>query len=465
MSIKTDVTERGIGISYAIKGTMTPVAGSLIQGLLESLGNPTEATAEDLNMFSDRENDAVGSYEKKKAEAAIVASNIFSRIFDVSTTVVNPLVKEIHDIVTGNSGKYVVEDSLGFPKIVSLKPAKWLHEASVVERTAPYSNYAIGLKIEHTVNLEKMLNEYTDAELDERAEWGEVSALGLELKTGDNAITASETIQRVIDYISGRTSYNSITTIREEIGYAWSVLNAISNSEDEKDLALVEVPSYGNALSTARAVLSRRIITLRQNDAAALNDNKAIVVPSWYASSKDCIYVNADNYLFYVQNGGGSPEAILGMHLGKLPVTDLADPAKCVEVYERHLALKQDRIKVATVQHMYNTTNRTIFRYIQDSADRTQEEKDEAFARLAEAMRETRTDGRGVKEYALKVVCKTLIKGDNVRSFLSNVQQSLTEQAEAVGAENVDMEQAKRYASVRLIAKWIVDQVVVTGSK
>ena len=448
-----DFIEKMDETDLLIGKTLRPKSGTLIHGLRTTLGPVAEVSS--LPLKAVEGNSTFGIYDTMADDAVRSLSRITARISETAKEVVNPLVK---DVLTAFNNAEVELASL--PTVRQIAPKTALITDSIKDIVEMYRGQVLTeLTNDLKMDLIDFINGMTPETIKEAMGWNSAFEEVWALVNTDEGLVSC--------LVSGvKNLYDKRIDLRY-FGDVGNLVALVLLAEGAlKGGALGEVSSdvdVRHALGELKMKAAHYLGLYLRNEEAVFTD-ATIVLPEWFTGKRgNTIFVHERVYRNWVKVDGGSPEAMIG-YAGTSLIENrenLADLELCLKAYES-LRRKMEEVRnVSKVRTALNATRKILMDYIYTHYSDDTEKRNHYTSKLSRNLTEITYDHHGVKRYALKMICKTLLEGDDVYKFLKNVQVNLEEQAIHKAKEDVCMKEATHMAYLNIISDWLLSQVEV----
>ena len=396
-----------------------------------------------------------GTHDEQEAQYVRDIGSIISNLLKTAKNEINPLCEQlVSDVQKRREANVLGKLSLmGDIKCIELEPL--FTDAMFLDLVEPYINTPAN--IVRVNELDKAVSQLSSEERDALITTG---SAGLDGK-------AKTLLNNTGWYINGVVDPNELGV--DTAVYAFLLLAGIKNGRLESVNYIADDAKLMGQLvelyTACGGIIGRYI---RSYETDIKNKTIVIIPPRTQVVGANDIWVNGANYRDWIQNAGGSPEAVLGflMCCGRSP--SYTDNSRLASGPEEFRLKYDERVKhlnniniLDDVKDVKECVERSLTDYINTTAD--EESRIVFHTRLAKAVKHEYYGVGYLHTYIVKVVCRTLtsISGENddedeIKSLLLEGQAILD------GSPEMSIDKAMWLATIRLIAKWLVKDLVVT---
>lgn len=398
---------------------------------------------------------AFGSHGAIEKEIVLKISPILANIINTAKNTINPICRDmLSSIEEARQLKALNASNLiGTIEVVEQDPL--FSDEMFLELIAPYKDMRV-ITISDTQNIFQLLdNEFSDEEIETLCKTGSAS---LDTKVVNFLAPIS------FENLRYQPAQIDVTQLgMSHLTMLFLLAIGIENQRIEKAAMLTSNTDAAYFISLIKSMTGCRLY--REIDQME-NANKAgmlIVKPTVNdrKPNNSVLSVYGRSYRDWIQNGNGSTEAALGYLAQHGNVyspfndSDLREhPEKYAQIYQGNI----QRLKAINVLEDFTTVRETVARVMTDSINAmTEVDKGQLHRKLAEALSHEYHGANNLHHYVIKVVCRTLTNGSDIKDLLLNIDSILVED------QAIEMGSAVNLAIIRLVAKWIASQFIVSA--
>lgn len=418
---------------------------------LEGVGEIRSETQ--LIMNSGNINSVAGSHGTLNNRAIKDAARILNHAVRQVKNHINPICREIVDGIeqgyAENSAFNV--SSMGSIKLVEM-PDLFL-DPMFMDLVDDFSGYNGSLESTYG-SLSELDNVFNDAECKEL------------LLTGSSII--DEKVSRYLsddgEYhppdIEGANSHPLESNVRDFL-----FLNGVLTGKIEKSNVLLNDSGILRDLTVLKALIGKRISTIISKYMRAYKGGDIFVTINYLVpKGHNSVLVHGKAYRKWVQDGAGSPEALLGLSLslekGNINMEHeravMENPARYVGIYENKRKFKEALSKVELVESTVQAVKYGISAIIRNDEDLTDAERISLQTKLTQACEKYTFNGTvDTLVYVRQVVCAVFTEGETVEQLLAFVD------AEMLSMDTPDQRTAIYMGTIKLVSLWISNQITV----
>ena len=448
---------------------LTPVNGSPLYDLVESVnGIDDQGSDHEIISLSQRMNTATGSHGEIQKKVIQGAVRVLTNTIKVARGEINPKIKEVLADIEVARQQAADRASKLDKTIIQIELAPVLTDDMFLELIRPYEGGTPTMNGDESMMVRNLLNDVSNDLTEE-----EITILS---KTGSSLLDdriqsfASSKIKDSECLLEGINIKRPLPCLVA----TFMILTGIMNDRLEKASAIVEGDFNQTLIAKARQIVGNEIAKKIERLTTAIKNNSLIASPLIDGSNdemapyqrQNAIHVIGPVYREWLQNLGGSPEAVLGY--GATTQTfnpSLAnrlhsDPQHFVGLYERELTHGKSVAVAEDVKIVRKTIISSISKQIRDGEELTEAEQAELQLRLKQCLEVPYFGNTELIGYVRNVVCKVFTDGDDVKRVLIEIDSALEQMDEDMGEEKA-MKQAVYIAICRLVASWVTSQIQV----
>ncbi len=376
-------------------------------------------------------------------------SKIMGNIINAAKNEVNPHCRAIIDLIDLHRKERALESIGLLGSIEQVEMPKLFLNEMFIELISPYKDNNIEV-IKNIDGFMKPLKE--DFSLEEIRMLLTTDSAGLDTQANDYInLTLSDLDMYSFDYYTiNPADYDIPRAV-----LLFLVLTGLINEKLDKASAIMANGVNKLAILELRGAMAGKIYRyIEQLDNAIKNGE--IISRDTKSNVLKIYKVNGVNYRKWINENGGSPEAVLGYFATNMNIFsthgDLSlrnEPAKYCDLYTNrinHLKTVDLIDDVATVRKTTRDYMTNLFSQLTDI------NKTEYHNRLSTVMDSEFHHANNLHHYVIKVVSLTLTNSKDVCNFLLNIDNILSEM------DTPNMKYAVYIACIRLIAGWITTQ-------
>ncbi len=390
-------------------------------------------------------NIADGTHSEIEEQYKVKLAKILSNIVVTAKNVVNPLVRDIlTKIEESRKLKLLsIANLLGNINIVEIP--KLLSDDMFLQLISPYKNTP-PVELSKYVNLFDLINDtFNQNEIEQLIRTNNVTLDNKLLELLNNNFSN-------LNFISLNTS-NQLS-LNDSV-LLFFVLQAIDNQTNDKATSINNVDDNYNKVIELKIAIAGYIYREITAIEEYIKDGEITVRGSFLITNNNSSVLNVygATYRNWLQTKGGSPEAALGYLAKNGNIFNYAkdldlrtNPHKYLEEYERRLNQAKTLNTLEDVKLTRTITRDYLATYISQLEDVdhiTLQNK------LSENLQREYYGANQTTMFVTKVVCRTLIIGDEVKNLLLEIDNVLE------SMENPDMDKAVYLAIIRLTARWL----------
>lgn len=430
---------------------LEPAEGTHVSALVNSLNSFNESGSNqellDISVTG-------GAHSRTKEAIVKQIASIMRSTIDIATNVVNPLAEKclLEIGVESDAAQLAYYNLLGSIKQISMPE---LFTDQMFQTLIEPCRNSLSNGVEKSKAVFKAIMDTFTAE-----------ELQLLILTGSEGVD-----RKAAGYTTG-TSLNDIdsccldvvkTTLPETV-LLFLLFNGLLNRPLDKCNVVLDQSDYLVIATKCKMLAGAKIYTqlaiydgaIARGDIVALDD-----YGRGCCDDNRTTYVYGQNYLPWIKEQGGSPEALLGYKNANSDVSLYTmnhaikqDPKKWADGYNRAYAHASSMGKVEQVRVIKMTTRRVIRDHI---AKLENVDQNSLFLKLEKALTHDYYGEKDNYRYVISVICKTLTMGNTVKQLLLLVDDML--QNQSPGENN--MTKAIYLAIKEVLAIWLADQVKV----
>lgn len=435
---------------------LVPINGSALNKLTDTLYSfEDDGSNDDIRNQSINAGSSAGTHNEIENYIVHTLTRVMSSIINAAKNVVNPHCESIINLIQEQRKEQAMRAAGILGEIKSVEVPKLLVDDIFSELIKPYSSTA-EKTISGTYDILNFVREHLTTE--------EIAQL---IKTGspnvDNKIDEYLPYPDVLS-AAGYESIDTSTTTLKQTVYYFLLLTGLQNERNEKTAILTEDPKTRLTISEWRASAAGRIYrdldaAIREISSGAILVRNSYLINNYYP---DTVYVYGINYRKWIQEKGGSPEAVLGIKASGVSLQSLSsnndlynNPEEFKQVYNSRL----EHAKHVAIMKDLGLVKRVTRDYMTDVINKLDDINYPTFhTRLNEAIEHEYHGANDLVPFVIKCVSRTLFPApadandktrSDVKDLLLEVHAILTNDSE------VKLDHAIYLATVRLSAKYV----------
>lgn len=439
---------------------LLPKPGTAIAGLVATLAGINESGSNDeIVQLSTTTNIGLGSHTDVEDQAAKKIGKIMSTIIVVARNTVNPKIKDILKVIEEHKLSLAEEQIGKLPLVKQVEFDSVFMDDIFTSMIDDYRNTNIVVDYPAYQNIKStIVDDFTS---DEARELMRTGSKGLDDKVtsylGPIYIENS-------NYLRWFNSDSDIfSTDIDELLTQFLLLNGLVNGRVERLNYITEDTKARAELIAVKAKLGDRLCKKVDILVKAIKRGDVILPSNVKEYGRDEVLVLGKTYRDWIQNGGGSPEAVMGYGLwlaenniwnesiSEQLKNNPADFATMTTNYQRHMEtmrLTKEIENVPKVIHEY------LARSILNS-DMEPNVKIAMQEKLTAAVQKPYYGDMDLTSYVRDVVCAVFTVGEDVKRLLVDIDNVLNK------SEVKDMDYSVLVGICSLIGRWCASQIDV----
>ena len=439
------------GVSYS-NARLTSLPNTPLSALVKTLvGYTNNGDDREIIQQSVIQGSIDGSHSVTEEMIASKISTVLGNIVSNAKNVVNPHCRAILDEIEVVRQNEALQ-SAGIGNIIQVDLPAVLTDSIFLELLEPYRNSPT-LLVRDTDNIFKIV--YHDFTQEERLLLIRTGSANLDAKV--SAIIAKNEV--VFSEVQSTVDVGELT-LSECIIY-FLLLTGIQQDKLDKCASIMVSASDRRIVAELRASIAGRLYRNIERFEANVKDGIIIAQDDFIDRRVvgNCLTVFGTTYRDWIQNKGGSPQAALGYLAEFGNRYSLAnemklrnEPASFMEIYENRMRHARSK----AILNDIDLVRRVTANYMVDVVSKMTEVNRPALqARLSDALQHEYHGAATVRNYVIKVVCRTLTDGNDTKDILLEIDSILA------SSESPDLKHAVYIATIRLVARWIASQIKV----